>query len=259
MGLFSPDLNGMGPGGTPEPAEKRGIARFIEIISRDIFSLLASGALAMASCLVYAVGMKISIDSHALLIMLIAGPVGGMIAAPQLCGMADTILRALRDEAGFWWMRYRAAWLRNLKPALLTGFFGGLLFGFQYFMLEHIGRMDVSPLMVILMLAGVALATAIASWILPQLVLMELPAFNLLMNSVLLCIRYPLRTLLITALQLAYWLFLKFAFPYSIILFVLLNFWLPMLVTLMIIYQPLEDTFHIKETLENDNADAALE
>ena len=33
-----------------------------------------------------------------------------MIAAPQIVGLNDTILRTLRDEPGYWWETYRRTW-----------------------------------------------------------------------------------------------------------------------------------------------------
>lgn len=250
MSFFYSNLSGMGPGGEPELAPKRGLARFWEILTRDTWGLLAAGALAMVSCLVYAIGLMVSVDSHALLIALIACPLGGIIATPQLCGMTDTILRALRDEAGFWWMSYRRAWVRNVKSTLIPGAIGGLLFGFQYFILAHADVMGIDLFILITMLFGVMLATAIATWLLPQLALMELPLPNALLNAILLCMRHPLRTLAALLVQLAYWTFLAFSFPYSLIPFVLLNFWFPMLITLMILYEALDETFHIEESIE---------
>ena len=40
-----------------------------------------------------------------------------MIAAPQIVGLNDTILRTLRDEPGYWWETYRRTWKRNLKES----------------------------------------------------------------------------------------------------------------------------------------------
>ena len=39
--------------------------------------------------------------------MLGSAAVGGLLAGPALAGMYDTVLRALRDEAGYWWVTYR--------------------------------------------------------------------------------------------------------------------------------------------------------
>jgi hypothetical protein len=53
--------------------------------------------------------------------MLISAAVGGILAGPVLVGMYDTVLRALRDEAGYWWVTYRKAFKRNFKASILPG------------------------------------------------------------------------------------------------------------------------------------------
>ncbi len=249
MGLFYPDLNGMGPGGTPDLREKRGLARFWEILTRDTWGLLASGLLAAVSVVPYVIGNMVSIDSHALLPMFITAPLGGMLAVPQLCGAADTVLRALRDEPGFWWRTYRRAWKQNVKGCLLPGAVGGLLFAIQIFILCQINVETVDLLLLFAMLLGVFVATAIATWLLPQLALMDLPTGRAVLNAILLSIRHPLKTLVATLLQLAYWGLIVMAFPDTLILFVLLNFWLPTLVVEMILYSDLDETFGIEESL----------
>ena len=61
-----------------------------------------------------------------------------MIAAPQIVGLNDTILRTLRDEPGYWWETYRRTWKRNLKESLLPGAVCGLLLAMELFSLCHI-------------------------------------------------------------------------------------------------------------------------
>lgn len=253
MGLFSYDFYGGGRGEDPDAPRKRGLARLWEIFTRDSLNLLGAGALAMLSAAVYAAGMMISIDSHGLIIALIAGPLGGMLAAPQLCGLSDTILRSLRDEYRYWWDTYRRAWKRNAKGTLLPGAIGGLLFGFQLFILAHVDVAAVDLLLLAVMLLGVTVSTAIATWLLPQLALMDLPLHHAILNAVLLSIRHPLKTLGATLLQLVYWAFIVLSFPDTLALFFLLNFWLPMLIATLIIYEPLDETFHIEEKIEAIN------
>lgn len=247
MALFRPDFNRPGPGVDPNAPRKKGLARLWEIFSRDTLGLLAAGALAAVSSLVYIVSMMISIDSHGLILVLTVCPLGGMLAAPQICGLADTILRALRDEPGYWWSTYRRAWRQNVKGTLLPGAFGGLLFGFQMFILAHADLVEMDLFLLAAMVLGVMLSTAIATWLVPQLVLMELPLARALLNAMLMCVGHPLKTLAATLLQLLYWAFIVITFPFSSILFLLVNFWLPELLTLMLLYPVLDDTFHIEE------------
>ncbi len=232
--------------GTHRPSRLR---RLWTTFTRDIPGLLGAGLLAAFSGLIYVVSLLLSIDSHALLPMLIGCPLGGLIAAPQLFGISDTVLRSIRDEEDGWWKAYRQAWKQNVKCSLLPGALGGLLFGLQTFILAHVGSLQLGLYLLLVMLLGVVLSIAIATWLLPQLVLMELPLHRALLNSILLCARYPLKTLGATAIQLLYWGVIILVLPYSLALFVLLNFWLPVLCSTIVIYDTLDDTFHIEETL----------
>lgn len=253
MGLLPSNFHSAGSGSYPDPDQKIGLAHLWEIITHDILGLMGAGLLAVLSCMVYIVGMIVSIDSHALLPMFVTCPLGGMLAAPQLCGVADTILRALRDESDHWWASYRRVWKQNAKAALLPGAVGGLLFGFQLFIFSHIDLVTVNLFLLFTMVVGVIVAVSIATWFLPQLVLMTLPPHRVLMNAILMCVRYPLRTLGAVLLQLVYWVYIVIDFPYSSLLFLLLNFWLPMLIAMMILYTPLDDTFHIEEEIDARN------
>lgn len=249
MGLFSYNFYGDGRGGDPNAPRRKGLARLWEVLREDALHLLGAGCLAMVSVIPYVIGLMISIDSHALIPMAVTCPLGGMLAAPQLCGLSDTILRALRDDNGRWWNTYRRAWRQNLRGCLLPGALGGLLFGFQLLMFYQIDVAQVDLFLLAAMVLGSALSTAIASWLLPQLALMDLPLHRALINAVLLCGGHPLKTLGTTLLQLAYWGFIVLAFPDTLILFVLLNFWLTTLIVTFVQYEPLDSTFDIEAAI----------
>ena len=97
----------------PDTPRKKGLARLFEILSRDLDGIFLSGALAMLVCVPAAILAGIALWLGSLPLCLLSGAVGGLIAAPVFCGMLDTILRALRDEPGYWWHTYRMAWKQN--------------------------------------------------------------------------------------------------------------------------------------------------
>ena len=246
MGLFSYDFYG---GGDPNAPRRRGLARLWEVLKEDALHLMGAGFLAMLSVIPYAVGLMISIDSHALLPMAVTCPLGGMLAAPQLCGLSDTVLRALRNDHSRWWDTYRRAWKQNAKGCLLPGALGGLLFGFQLLMFYQIDVAEVDLFLLASMILGAALSAAIASWLLPQLALMDLPLHRALFNAVLLCAGHPLKSLGIALLHLIYWALTVLAFPDTLILFVLLNFWLTTFIATFVQYEPLDGTFDIEASI----------
>ena len=121
MGLFMRNFDKPGPGVSPDAPRKKGAARFFEILGRDFSTIWLAGILAMLGGLPFAAGVWFAVETHSLVPLVIAGVLGGMIAAPQIVGLNDTILRTLRDEPGYWWETYRRTWKRNLKESLLPG------------------------------------------------------------------------------------------------------------------------------------------
>ena len=101
MGLFNFHFDRPGPGVSPDAPRKKGPARFFEILGRDLMSFYLAGLLALVSALPFVFGVWFAVDTHSLVPLLLAGVLGGMIAAPQLCGLLDTILRSLRN-----WEKY---------------------------------------------------------------------------------------------------------------------------------------------------------
>ena len=98
MGLFTRNFDKPGPGVSPDAPRKKGAARFFEILGRDFSTIWLAGILAMLGGLPFAAGVWFAVETHSLVPLVIAGVLGGMIAAPQIVGLNDTILRTLRDE-----------------------------------------------------------------------------------------------------------------------------------------------------------------
>lgn len=149
MGLFFQDFSKPGPGVPPDAPRKKGAVRWLEIVSRDAGRFWCAGALAMLSLI-----PLVCAQLFQLVPMLVISAAGGMIAAPQLCGLADTILRSLRDEPYFWWHIYRRAWKRNVKSALLPGALWGVVTGMQLFTLIHFFDAQFSLSTIIVLVVG---------------------------------------------------------------------------------------------------------
>ena len=87
-----------GPGVAPDEPRKTGLPRIWEMISRDFKSFWLAGALNVLLTLPFAFAVGYACATHSLLFALLAGVLGGLIAAPGFLGLADTLLRSLRDE-----------------------------------------------------------------------------------------------------------------------------------------------------------------
>ena len=182
MGLFTRNFDKPGPGVSPDAPRKKGAARFFEILGRDFSTIWLAGILAMLGGLPFAAGVWFAVETHSLVPLVIAGVLGGMIAAPQIVGLNDTILRTLRDEPGYWWETYRRTWKRNLKESLLPGAVCGLLLAMELFSLCHI---DIASgqVAVITVLVALILLAGIAQYLYVQVALLDLSFAGLLKNS----------------------------------------------------------------------------
>lgn len=251
MGIFSRNFDRPGPGVSPDEPRKKGLARLFELLSRDFGSYFKAGFLAFVSALPFILGMAFAIVTHVVLFALVAAIVGGMLAAPQICGMADTILRSLRDEPGYWWQTYRRAWKRNVKASLLPGAICGLVFGIQLFTLFHMNAMSPTLATWIMLCLSAVLSMGLACYIFPQLALLDLPFGGMLKNAALLFLGFLPRSAGAVAVQLVYWGIVVLFFPLSIYLLPVTSFWLPMLPSMLILYPALEKSFNIEATIND--------
>lgn len=233
----------------PEPPRKKGFARLWDIITNETLALLVTGLLALVGMFPFIIGVGVAYNTHSLLMMIVNGIVGGMIAAPGLCGITDTLLRCLRDEAGQWWERYRRAIKREWKRSLLPGALFGLAYSMECFTLLHQGMVGGGLVMLICLLFGLVIFTILLMYLLMQLVLMDLPFMEMLKNSVSLALRFPLRSLLSGLVQVAYWFAIAYFFPGTSVIMVLTSAWFPLLLSYSLLYDRFNEAFRIEARL----------
>ena len=248
MGLFF-NYTRPGPGVSPDEPRKKGFPRIWEMVSRDYVRFWLSGIINVVFTLPFVFAVGYAYATHSLLLALLAGILGGMIAAPSFLGLADTLLRSLRDEPGFWWYRYHAALKRSWKSTLLPGALMGTVFSVQYFTLRHLYLLDGGIGMFLCQILSILLSLGLFAWGLPQQTLMELSFPALVKNCFLLFFRYFKKTLLATAILLAYAIAVWVLFPGSVFLLLSAGLWLPLLCAMQVIYPTLDQTFRIEETL----------
>ena len=228
---------------------KHGVARLWELSTRDFWDNFRAGFLAILGCAPLIAGVWFAVDSHVLIFAPVIGLLGGMIAGPELCGLADTILRGLRDEPGFWWHTYQRAWRRNAREALLPGAITGALLATQVFLLLHAGAMRVSVGMGAALIAGILVVLGVNLYIWPQMALLELPFAALLKNAGILFLGQLPRSLAALAIVAVYWGLIVRFFVLAVTILPLTNFWLPALPALFLIYPGIESNFQIEQKL----------
>lgn len=249
MALFNFHFDRPGPGVSPDAPRKKGPARFFEMLGRDFVSFYLAGMLALASAMPFVLGVWFAVATHSLVPLLLAGVLGGMIAAPQLCGLLDTILRSLRDEPGFWWTTYRRAWKRNAKASLLPGAIGGLLLAMQIFTVFHYDS-SVGVVPGALLAVGLFLLLGLAEFLFAQVALLEMPFAGMLKNSLFLFLGYLPRAALGVLWQFVYWIVILLLWPISVFALLITGFWLPALLTMQAIYPILDKAFDLERQIK---------
>lgn len=249
MALFNFHFDRPGPGVSPDAPRKKGPARFFEMLGRDFVSFYLAGMLALASAMPFVLGVWFAVATHALVPLLLAGVLGGVIAAPQLCGLLDTILRSLRDEPGFWWTTYRRAWKRNAKASLLPGAIGGLLLAMQIFTVFHYDS-SVGVVPGALLAVGLFLLLGLAEFLFAQVALLEMPFAGMLKNSLFLFLGYLPRAALGVLWQFVYWIVILLLWPISVFALLITGFWLPALLTMQAIYPVLDKAFDLERQIK---------
>ena len=234
----------------PDTPRKKGLARLFEILSRDLDGIFLSGALAMLVCVPAAILAGIALWLGSLPLCLLSGAVGGLIAAPVFCGMLDTILRALRDEPGYWWHTYRMAWKQNWRESLLPGAGAGFCLGLWAFLLYALPDLENVPISVwICMVLGIFFLLVFCLYLFAQVVLVSVSQTERLKNAALFMIGFLPRTLAAGAVLCIYWGVMLAWMPYTIPVVLILGFWLPCTLALQIIYPALDKAFHLEKTI----------
>lgn len=232
------------------PKEKKGLLRIIELIDRDMSKFYRAGMLAFVGMIPFMLAVAIALANGAPIFLLACIPCG-MIAAPELCGAADTVMRSMRDEIGWWWWdTYKRVWKENLKASLLPGGLFGFLIGAQLYSLYMITLLKDPTSEFWMFLIAALVETALLSYYMPMLVCMELPFPALLRNCFVLLFSHPIKSLVSAVLQLIYWIFILIWFPLTGIILLLTSVWLPMLISYAILYPALDKHFGLKETYE---------
>ena len=244
-------INTPGPGVSPNEPRKKGLRRFIELFFRDGKQYLLANLICLLCFLPGVVLVCFGVYSGSLPFTLLAGAVLGIPAGIALSGLYDTILRTLRDEAAFWWPTYRRAIRQDLKLSVPSGALFGATLAAMVFVIYW--KQQTDPDAGAQSWAGIMLYcllfTMLFTGLLPQLAVLDVSFGRLIKNSVFFMIGYLPRVALAAALELVYWGATAALFPYSTIFLPLLGFWFITLICCMIVYPPLDSTYHIEETL----------
>jgi len=254
--LFQFNFDKPGPGIHPDMPRKTGYSRFEELLLRNGGSFFKAGLLAVFCLLPFYFGLSVAIALHAFPLMILAALLGGAIAGPSVTGLADTILRAQRDEPGIWWLTYKAAWEKNWKASLVPGALAGFLSASLIFGLVHLNASALSIPVLIGFALSALLCLAVFTYLFPQIALFDMPLPQILRNTLLLTLRHLRKTLGGALLQAIYWgLFLAYH-PITLFFLPITGLWFPMFMGLSIIYPPMEKEFDLEALVKKRQEDS---
>lgn len=231
----------------PGEGEDRGALRPVQQLERDFGKFICASMLAVLGLIPYMVGVSFAVSTHSVLPLLLSGVLGGMAAAPQICGLVDVILRSLRDDVGLWWHTYRASWRRNLPASLAPGGIFGLAAAIQIFSVMHIGALEHPGVQLTIICITALLLLGIAGYLVPMLVLMELPLWALIKNALMLLLRNFPRSLLSGGVLAAAFFAMLLWFPFSAAILLTGVLWIPIYLSCKIVYPVLDRSFRLSE------------
>ena len=255
MGLF-PSANDFkaGKGVEKDAPRKTGIGRFFELVGRDMNSMFLANLLTCLGFVPVISLVYIGFLMNNLPVMLISAAVGGILAGPVLAGMYDTVLRALRDEAGYWWVTYRKAFKRNFKASILPGVLYCVVVTLQIFlvyfcfnMLYHGTNVGV-PLWVATVL-NLLIFQMLFAYMWPQIALLDQPLSLTLKNSINCMIAFLPHALAASIVQILFWGVVILCMPLGLLLMLVFGFWFVTEVSCQIVYGDLDRVFHIEEKI----------
>ena len=224
-----------------DTSQQTGMISIRQVLARRIWDLFRCNLILLAGLLPGTLLIIWGIWGGSLPIALAGGVVGGLVGGPLLCGLYGIILRALREESGFWSLAYRHILKRDWKDALLPGAVTGLILALWLFEVFLLGAQGPVPPIAFFALAEVLFfVLGMANYIFPQIVMASVSARSVYTNSIRLFVGFLPRSVAAAAVQTVYWGAFLLLLPRSVPLLAATGFWLPCLICLKILAEPME-------------------
>ena len=127
--LYGRDGHGVGPN---EP-EKKGFARFCQMVGRDLGQLLGTNLMVCVLCLPAALGISLGVTLFSLPLTVVCSAVTGLLVGPAMVLLADCALRSLQNDPSQWLPRAKQTLAAHWKAACGFGCIGTLVLGLLCF------------------------------------------------------------------------------------------------------------------------------
>lgn len=229
-----------------------GFPRYKELLEQNFKAFFLVGFISFMFLIPYGLGIVYAILSQSILVMLLAGIVGGAVAGPGIACMYDLILRRLRDDKSDWWYCFKKSMRQNWKASLLPGIVQGVFLGFLIFsgaLMWWAQRPFSLGSVAALALSSVLFLAILSVWW-PQVVLFEQRTPVRLKNAIGFILFHPLKSLGVALLQVAWWLVTFLLLPWSAFLVPFLNVWYILYLATFFLYRSLDAAFQIEAQIE---------
>lgn len=233
---------------------KKGLTRILEIILRDFWQLLGSGLIATLAALPYGICVMLFLSANAAGPLILSGAVTGALASVFGMNLLDTILRCLRDEAGFWSLQYKKSLRNNTLSAAVFGAIFGPLFAVDLLGLALAVHRDQSIFQVAFLALSAVFLLGFALNLAIQIPLMHLSVPALIKNALLLFQGNLGFSLLAVAALGGYAALFVVLPPTLSFLLIVSNLWLPVLVAAFLLYGCVERNFSIESRILQENS-----
>ena len=172
-------------------------------------------------------------------------------------------VRALRDEAGYWWVTYRKAFKRNFKASIAPGIFYCVVVTAQIFLVYFCFNMlskgtNVGVPLWVATVLNLLIFQMLFAYMWPQVVLLDQPFSLTVKNSINCMIAFLPHALAAAIVQILFWGVVILCMPLGLLLMLIFGFWFVTEVSCQIIYGDIEKVFHIEESIRKMK-DAELE
>ena len=249
--LYGRDGHGVGPN---EP-EKKGFARFCQMVGRDLGQLLGTNLMVCVLCLPAALGVSLGVTLFSLPLTVVLSAATGLLVGIDGLLLAECCLRSLQNDPSQWLPRAKQSIAAHWKSACAVGAVGTLLLGLlcfvSAFLFEAAAQQGYYPgLAVLVFLALDFLVLAVGG----TLCMAALPlegsghlSFPALLRRVgKLLLSAPGRCIAAGVVMLAGIGGMILLFPVSVFWAVLFGFWLPGLAAMQTLFPVLRQEYGVQ-------------
>ena len=254
MSWFDAVYGRPGRGVDPNEPEKKGLARFAQILGRDFGQLIATNFLVCILILPAALGVSLGVILLNFPFTLLAGILTGLLAGLGLLLMADCCLRSLCNDPSPWMYRavqtIKARWKAALPlGALILTLLGGLSFVWA-FLFEILNQGGQYPGGAVLAFLGFDMLVLAVGGSLAVAVLAAIPAGQAKLGPIFrgaghMLLLSPGRSIAGSLVIMAGVAVLIVFFPVSTFWAMLFGFWLPVLVAMQIFFPVLRRLYEL--------------